>query len=94
MTEPCNLAKNLSKSFADHFLEFTTMKVLVEKLNSEVTILEQKQEELRHLLDATIESEAELLNRVFALEEKDRQRAREDHDREVLLDEIELARIE
>ena len=51
MTEPCNLAKNLSKSFAD--------------LYSQVT---------------------ELTSRIFQLEEKERQRAREDHDREISLD--------
>lgn len=58
MSAPCNLAKNLSKSFASLFNTVTELQVSIEELKA----------------------------RLFALEEKERQRAREDHDRELALD--------
>ena len=57
--EPSNLAKNLSKSFAKHYAEFTDQKVVIEELS-------------RRLAD---------------LEEKERARSREEHDRELSFDE-------
>ena len=69
MTEPCNLAKNLSKSFSAHFVEFTNLKV-----------------EMKKALDILAKNQGELSRRLFDLEEKERDRAREDHAREQALD--------
>ena len=65
MTEPCNLARNLSKSFADLFNQVTELKVKVsnQQINNMV-----------------------LAERIYALEEKERQRDRDEWDRELNLD--------
>ena len=65
MTESCNLAKNLSKSFADLFNQVTELK---EKVSNQ---------QINNMV---------LAERIYALEEKERQLAREDHDREQALD--------
>ena len=62
MTNPCNLAKNLSKTFGKHFVEFTKLKA---KYQSDIE---------------------ELSKRLADLEEKERERSREDHDRELFVD--------
>jgi len=61
MTEPCNLARNLSKSLGKHFVEFTELKA---KYQSEIE---------------------ELSKRLANLEEKERVRARDEHNKEILL---------
>ena len=63
------LAKNLSKSFSAHFVEFTNLKA-----------------EMKKTLDILAKNQDELSRRLLDLEEKDRQRAREDHDRELSID--------
>ena len=65
MTNPCNLAKNLSKTFGKHFVEFTKLKA---KYQSDIE---------------------ELSKRLADLEEKERERSREDHNREINSDEPE-----
>jgi len=67
-----NLIKNLSKSFSD--------------LYCKVTDLEVKLEELQGKLSASQINNSVLAGRIFDLEEKERQRDREEFQREQALD--------
>ena len=69
-TNACNLAKNLSKSFARLFNEVTDLQVSINEFKTDLQV-----------------SINELKDRLFALEEKERARSREEHDREMILDE-------
>jgi hypothetical protein len=72
MTEPSNLAKNLSKSFADLICKVTDIEV---KLVEALTKIANSQ------INNTV-----LSARISALEEKERQRDREAFQREQALD--------
>lgn len=79
MTEPCNLAKNLSKSLGQLFAEFTDLKVRVNTLEAMIGLHET-------LLGNMTVGMAHLSERLEKLEEKERTRARDDFQREQILD--------
>jgi ubiquinone biosynthesis protein UbiJ len=70
------VTKNLSRSFADHFCEFTEFKVKVQKAL----------DELAETIDNLQIANAQLSERIFNLEEKERQRDRDEWARELALD--------
>jgi len=81
------VTKNLSRSFADHFCEFTEFKVKMQKALDELSKkLSDLESELNLLAQTEGEDTSELAKRISELEEKERQRDRDEFQREQALD--------
>jgi len=88
------VTKNLSRSFADHFCEFTEFKVKIQKALDELSRQFERSEiqiseNYRTFEKATIALNinlSEIEKRLFSLEEKERQRDRDEFQREQALD--------
>jgi uncharacterized protein Yka (UPF0111/DUF47 family) len=81
------VTKNLSRSFADHFCEFTAFKVEMQRVLDELSRrFEKLESELNLLAQTEGEDTSELAKRISDLEEKERQRDRDEWARELALD--------